>query len=248
MAAVAYQEPGKIPAGIMALLVHALFFGFLLFGFSWQTKQPEKMEVEIWSSLPPSTEPAPSPPVPEVKPPPPPPPKPVEEAVREIPKPEPVVKPDIALKEKPDKLKKEEVKKQEMEKRKAEEEKVQLAKAQEGEALRQEQERINRELQARRAAEQASLIGEHKGRILAKIKRFIVIPPDVKGNPEAEYDVIMLPSGDVLGVKLKRSSNHAAYDAAVERAIYKAQPLPLPPDPALFKEFRDLNLKFRPVE
>jgi colicin import membrane protein len=34
----------------------------------------------------------------------------------------------------------------------------------------------------------------------------------------------------------------------VERAILKAQPLPLPPDPAMFKEFRELNLIFRPEQ
>ncbi|TSA50138.1 MAG: protein TolA, partial [Nitrosomonadales bacterium] len=30
---------------------------------------------------------------------------------------------------------------------------------------------------------------------------------------------------------------------AVERAIYLAKPLPLPPDPAMFPKFRDLSLK-----
>jgi colicin import membrane protein len=39
-----------------------------------------------------------------------------------------------------------------------------------------------------------------------------------------------------------------AYDAAVERAILKASPLPLPPDPALFQQFRDLHLRIRPKE
>ena len=59
----------------------------------------------------------------------------------------------------------------------------------------------------------------------------------------------MLPGGEVLGAKLKRSSNSVpAYDAAVERAILKAQPLPLPPDPALMRQFRELNLEFRPKE
>ncbi|MDH4234089.1 MAG: TonB C-terminal domain-containing protein, partial [Gallionella sp.] len=47
---------------------------------------------------------------------------------------------------------------------------------------------------------------------------------------------------------LEKSSGNAAYDNAVERAILKSDPLPLPPDPALFKEFRVLKLKFRPVQ
>ena len=52
----------------------------------------------------------------------------------------------------------------------------------------------------------------------------------------------------VLGAKLKRGSGNAAYDNAVERAISRAQPLPMPPDPALVKEFRELNLKFNAKE
>ena len=63
--------------------------------------------------------------------------------------------------------------------------------------------------------------------------------------PQAEFDVTLMPTGEVLNLKLTRSSGSSAYDSAVERAIYKAQPLPLPPDPTLFGEFRELHLKFR---
>ena len=49
-------------------------------------------------------------------------------------------------------------------------------------------------------------------------------------------------------VKLRKPSGNAAYDSAVERAINRAQPLPMPPDPALVKEFRELNLKFKAQE
>ena len=52
----------------------------------------------------------------------------------------------------------------------------------------------------------------------------------------------------MLDVRTKRSSGQAPWDNAVERAIRRAQPLPLPPDPALMREFRELNLKFRPKE
>ena len=74
----------------------------------------------------------------------------------------------------------------------------------------------------------------------------MVMPPNIQGNPEAEFDVVLLPGGEVLSATLKRASGNAAYDSAVERAIQKAAPLPLPPDPAMFRDFRELNLKFRP--
>ena len=87
-----------------------------------------------------------------------------------------------------------------------------------------------------------------KERIRAKIQRLIQLPPNMQGNPEAEFDVVLLPDGNPLGVKLKRSSGNPAYDNAVERAILRAQPLPLPPDQALFRYFRELNLAFRPQQ
>jgi colicin import membrane protein len=51
-----------------------------------------------------------------------------------------------------------------------------------------------------------------------------------------------LPGGDILDVRLRKSSGYPAFDSAVERAIHLSKPLPLPPDPALFNEFRNLNV------
>ena len=48
--------------------------------------------------------------------------------------------------------------------------------------------------------------------------------------------------------ELTKPSGSAAYDSAVERAIKKAQPLPLPPDAALFDRFRELRLTVRPIK
>jgi colicin import membrane protein len=39
-----------------------------------------------------------------------------------------------------------------------------------------------------------------------------------------------------------RSSGNRAFDEALERGIRSAQPLPLPPNPELFPQFRELNL------
>jgi colicin import membrane protein len=89
---------------------------------------------------------------------------------------------------------------------------------------------------------------EYMERIRAKIKRFIIKPPNLQGNEEGEFDVVVLPDGNVLGAKLKRPSGNAAYDSAVERAINRAQPLPMPPDPALLKDFRELNFPFKAQE
>ena len=94
--AYSYSEPNKLPAGVLALVVHGAFFALLYFGVNWHTEPPQGMVVDIWNSLPaPQVEPvrvAP-PPVPQVEQP-----KPIEPPKLD----EPVALPkvDIALPEK----------------------------------------------------------------------------------------------------------------------------------------------------
>ena len=256
-------EPGGASSLLLAFAVHVAFFSFLVFAVSWRTEPPQGMVAELWTSLP-ATAPQPAPPPaprPEAKPEPPKPaPPPPEPKAEPKPEPKPEIKPDISLKEKQEQEKKkraeEEKKKQEAEKRKLEQQKAveaerlkreQVKQQQELARLAREQEALNQQLQAQAAAGQSRLMDDYRGRIVAKIKRNMT-PPEVPGNPEAVFDVVLLPSGEVLSAKLKKSSGHPAYDQAVERAILKAQPLPLPPDPALFANFRNLELKFRPQE
>ena len=87
---------------------------------------------------------------------------------------------------------------------------------------------------------------DYVSRIRGKIRGNIVMPPEMKGNPEAVFEVTQLPSGEVLSVKLARSSGNPAWDAATERAILKSSPLPKPDQADLFQ--RNLKLTFRPVE
>ena len=47
-----HVEPGLMPAGVLAVLVHLIFFAFMIFGLNWKTYPPEGMVVDLWSSLP----------------------------------------------------------------------------------------------------------------------------------------------------------------------------------------------------
>ena len=49
---------------------------------------------------------------------------------------------------------------------------------------------------------------------------------DVAGNPRAVFKVEELPTGEIISVKLIKSSGIAGFDEAVERGINKASPLP----------------------
>lgn len=241
------EAPGKLVAGALALLVHVAFLALLVLTVNWQSRAPQPMVAELWSSLPPPRKAAPRP---EPKP----------EAVAEKAAPpkqeaEPI-KPEIVLKDKKEEKRREEKRKLEEEKRKAEQEKLKqqaLKEKQEKVAkVRQEQEQqaMLRDLQAREAATQGRQVNDFKARINAKIKRFINNQScSALSEPKVEYDVTLMPTGQLLlDPKLVRSSGSPQCDQAIERAIRKAEPLPLPPDASLFSQFRELHLTFRPNE
>jgi colicin import membrane protein len=110
--------------------------------------------------------------------------------------------------------------------------------------LLQDQVARDQALQAQSALNKAR--ATYGDKIKAKIKGNIVLPQDLKGNPEAVFEVVQLPTGEVLSVRLKKSSGHRGYDEAVERAILKASPLPLPERAEVFS--RALSLTFRPQD
>ncbi len=74
----------------------------------------------------------------------------------------------------------------------------------------------------------------------------VTLPPDLPGNPEAIFEVVQLPTGEIIEAQLRKSSGVRAYDEAVQRAILKSSPLPRPERADLFQ--RTLTLKFRPVD
>ena len=97
---------------------------------------------------------------------------------------------------------------------------------------------------AARAGAQGDM-DKYKLAIATKVRGNLLRPPGLSGNPEATFEVDQLPSGEVLNLRLKRSSGVAALDEAIERAIRRSSPLPLPPNPSLFQ--RTLEFKFRPL-
>lgn len=247
----------KAISGALALVMHLLFLVLLVVGVSWQKKQADAVAiVDLWSELPALQPQAETPPPPEVKPEPPQPLPKVETKPPPKPETKPVVKPDIALKEKLEKERKQkEQDKAEAKKREDEKSRAALkekrAKEAEAKRLAKEQDDAIRKMNAQAAAQaaaQAKLMNEYTDRIRAKIRRFIVEPPNLQGNPEVQFEVVQLPGGEVLGVKLRHTSGVPAYDNAVERAILKAQPLPPPPQGVEFNEVRELTLKIRPKQ
>jgi colicin import membrane protein len=151
--------------------------------------------------------------------------------------------------------------KQEAEKREADRQKAeaqkQLAEARERQAreaqelkAQAEREKTVRDAQQKAAEADAAARtraeADYIRRIQTKVKGNVVLPPDLGGNPEAVFEVVQLPTGEIIDAVLKKSSGIRAYDEAVQRAIVKSSPLPRPERPELFQ--RVLTLKFRPLD
>ncbi len=236
------QEHALGRSFLLSAVVHVGLVLVLILGVRWQSHAPDTITVDLVEALPPpapAIEPKPTPkpqPPPEVKPPPR-----VEKpqiAIPDKPKPKPKPKPEV--KPKPD---------PEFQKR------LQEQVALEQKALdQQRQERELRELIAKQQADAARQAAAARSKALnayialiqAKVRSNWILPPDIQGNPEAIFDVVQLPTGEVLSIKLVKSSGNAAYDDAVERAILKSSPLPLPASRELFS--RELKLTFRPKD
>jgi len=72
-------------------------------------------------------------------------------------------------------------------------------------------------------------------------------PNSISSKLKCILQVNLIPSGDVMLVKLVKSSGDASFDASAERAVYKASPLPVPKESALFEsKFRRFTFKFSP--
>lgn len=102
---------------------------------------------------------------------------------------------------------------------------------------------------ARRQTEIDRLQSQYQDMIRATVRGNTRLPPDLQGNPEVRFLVKLLPTGEVVDVKRTKSSGNAAYDEAVERAIRKSSPLPLPADRDARAAFvPELSFVHRPKE
>ncbi|HEX5477290.1 MAG TPA: energy transducer TonB [Burkholderiales bacterium] len=259
-------EPGYARSFALAVAVHALLVVVIVFGVRMQSHAPDAVTVELWEPpAPPKVEPKPEPPKPEPKPEPPkpeppkakpPPPKPepkiekpdiVEKAVpkprvKPEPKPEPPPppKPKPNPKPKPKPPPKPPPRDEEFQRQLRE----QLAREQAAAQERQIREVVARE----QAAARNRALATWKDKIRSKIRSNIPlqIAQEVVANPEAIYDVTLLPTGEVLNATLRQSSGNKPYDDAVYRAILKSSPLPKPEQAGLFQ--REMVLSFRPKD
>lgn len=132
-------------------------------------------------------------------------------------------------------------------------------------ALQKKQQATQRELrkalhqqilaeQQQLASEQASVQGrqlqgevdKYKYLIMQAISSQWIVPEGVSNGAVCKLLINVAPGGVVLDVQLLSSSGNLALDRSAQAAVFKASPLPVPEDAALFDKVRTIKLTVKP--
>jgi colicin import membrane protein len=117
----------------------------------------------------------------------------------------------------------------------------------------EEQDRRDREADLKRslAAEEhadaprnGAALANWKSMMEAKITHAWLRPPTARVGIDCILNVTQVPGGDVTQVSIGQCNGDQAVRQSIEAAVYRASPLPPPPDPSLFD--RNLQIRFKP--
>jgi colicin import membrane protein len=144
------------------------------------------------------------------------------------------------------KRKQEEARKQEAERLAAEKRRAEEKRQAEAAAKRQAE--LQAELANALADEEdirnSGLREQYAALIQQRVTRNWIRPPEARAGLRCELFVTQIPGGEVVAVKFGSCNANDTIKRSIEAAVFKASPLPKPPDPSLFE--RNLVLDFRP--
>lgn len=242
------HNPGKLRAIVYAVLVHAVVIGVAVIGFRWSVQSPPGEVIQAVA-------------VPETSAR-----KPEETDKRAREEEEARRKVEEAERRREAELKKKQDEEQAHQRLIAERKKKEAEEKQQKRA--QEEQRKQEQTRRQKAAEQTlqeQLVAEEKSRQAAataaraatevdRYKALIRIqvtrnwnrPLGAAKGLKCEVHVRLTPGGEVVSAQVTRTSGNAVFDRSVENAVHKAAPLPLPADPALFDNFREIRFVFDP--
>jgi colicin import membrane protein len=95
-----------------------------------------------------------------------------------------------------------------------------------------------------RAVRSGPALASWQAQIQAKIERAWLRPPTARSGIECVLNVTQVPGGEVTQVSIGDCNGDQAVRESIEAAVYRASPLPPPPDPSLFD--RNLKINFKP--
>ncbi|MCZ6499525.1 MAG: cell envelope integrity protein TolA [Gammaproteobacteria bacterium] len=98
--------------------------------------------------------------------------------------------------------------------------------------------------QSRLNAEEAGLLDLYKAMIEQKVRRNWIRPPSAGAGVECTVNISQIPGGEVIDVRIAECNADEVTRRSIEAAVFKASPLPEPPDPNLFE--RNIIFNFKP--
>lgn len=118
---------------------------------------------------------------------------------------------------------------------------------------------LEQQFQQQVAAEQAKLaaarnqqlqsqLDHYKALIINAVSQQWIVPAGTNPDLACQLFISVAPGGMVLNVKVEKSSGNPGLDQSAVTAVYKASPLPVPADPTLFDQFRQLSLIVKPEQ
>jgi colicin import membrane protein len=90
----------------------------------------------------------------------------------------------------------------------------------------------------------AGLLQRWEGIIKLKIENSWIPPPSTPGDLKCKIEIRQVQGGTVVNVKILSCNGDDAVNQSIMTAVYKASPLPPPPDPSLFDP--DITFDFVP--
>ncbi len=100
------------------------------------------------------------------------------------------------------------------------------------------------EEQSRLGAQDAGLQNRYVADLRAKIERAWNRPPSARQGIRCVVEVTQVPGGTVTDVRVAECNGDAAVVESIKLAVFRASPLPTPPEASLFQ--RKLHLEFNP--
>jgi len=96
------------------------------------------------------------------------------------------------------------------------------------------------------AVEASPARAQYIARLSSRIQNAWIKPPSAHAGLDCVVNITQIPGGEVTSAHVSQCNGDAAARQSIENAVYRASPLPPPPDPALFE--RNLVIHFHPAE
>jgi colicin import membrane protein len=116
-------------------------------------------------------------------------------------------------------------------------------------ARKEREEELHRQLAEEEhvdAVEASPLRDRYVASLRNRIQSAWIKPASARVGVDCLVEVTQVPGGEVTSARVTQCNGDAAVRQSIENAVYRASPLPDPPDPALFQ--RNFAFRFKPDE